>query len=99
MTQVGAGGVVITHWKRSKRYAKEYSKLTADQKDRVNEKLDDLKKNPRPPGLGFEKLKGHNSPDIYTIHITGNYKVSFEIHGQMAWLRRVANHKEIDRAP
>jgi Cytotoxic translational repressor of toxin-antitoxin stability system len=98
MTTVGAGGVVITGWRPSKRYSKEYRKLTDDLRARVDAKLTDLQQNPRPPGLGFEKLKGH--PDIYTIHVTGNYKISFDIEGgSIAFLRRVAPHDEIDRAP
>jgi hypothetical protein len=67
---------------------------------RVDEKLEDLLKNPRPSGLAFEKLKGYANPSIYTVHITGNYKLSFEIiEGSLAFLRRVATHDEIDRAP
>lgn len=42
--------------------------------------------NPRPPGLAFEKLAGHSRPDIYTIYVTGNYKISFEIEGSTAFL-------------
>jgi hypothetical protein len=30
---------------------------------------------------------------------TGNYKISFEISGNIATLRRVALHDEIDRRP
>jgi plasmid maintenance system killer protein len=37
--------------------------------------------NPRPPGLRFEKLQGYRRPDIYTIHVTGNFKISMEIEG------------------
>jgi mRNA-degrading endonuclease RelE of RelBE toxin-antitoxin system len=99
MTEVGAGGVVVTGWQPSKRYSKEYGKLTNELRDRVDGKLDALQKNPRPPGLGFEKLKGYADPDYYTIHITGNYKLSFELRGETAFLRRVATHNEIDRAP
>lgn len=100
MTTVGAGGVVISGWTASKRFIKEYKKLVPDMRQRTDDKLDDLQKNPRPPGLGFEKLQGYKQPFIYTIHITGNYKVSFEvIEGNVAFLRRVATHDEIDRAP
>lgn len=49
--------------------------------------------------LGFEKLKGYRRPDIYTIHIEGNYKASFEIIGSEAVFRRIGNHDKIDRAP
>ena len=100
MTMIGAGGVTITTVAPSKRYAREYRKLPAELQARVDEKIQDLLKNPRPPGLGFEKLKGYANPNVYSIHITGNYKLSFEvIEGSVAFLRRVATHDEIDRAP
>lgn len=99
MTEVGAGGVCITGWLPSKRYVREYRKLTTALQARVDAKLDDLQVNPRPPGLGFEKLSGYSDPAIYTIHITGNYKLSFDLNGSVAFLRRVATHDEIDRAP
>ena len=100
MTTIGAGGVAITAFAPSKRYAREYRKLTAEMQTRVDEKIQDLLKNPRPLGLGFEKLKGYANPSVYTVHITGNYKLSFEIiEGSIAFLRRVATHDEIDRVP
>lgn len=99
MTEVGSGGVVITQIERLNRFAREFRKLTKELQDRTEAKVVDLQQSPRPPGLGFEKLKGYRSPDIYTIHVTGNYKVSFEIEGTKATLRRVAPHDEIDRAP
>lgn len=100
MTVTGAGGVVVTRWKKSKRFHKEYDKLTNELRDLADQKLQDLALPVRPPGLRFEKLGGHSDPDIYTIHITGNYKISFEIiDGSTAWLRRVAVYNEIDRAP
>ena len=99
MTEVGAGGVVVQGWSATPTYQRKYRKLTSDLQGRVDKKLDDLQKNPRPPGLDFEKLKGYQNPDIYTIHITGNYKLSFELNGATALLRKVGTHDEIDRAP
>jgi hypothetical protein len=99
VTEVGAGGVVIKRWSKSKRFHKDYDKLSLQLRDLVDQKLQDLAQDPRPPGLKLEKLKGHSNPDIYTIHITGNHKASMEIDGSNASLRRVATHDEIDRAP
>lgn len=99
MTVVGAGGVVITHLSRIERFDRDYRKLDAELQGKVTTKLRDLLKTSRPPGLRFEKLKGYSRPDIYTIHVTGNHKISFLIDGTTAILRRVANHDEIDRAP
>lgn len=99
MTVTGAGGVCITHWRKSKRFHKDYDKLGIDLRDLVDAKLQDLARPVRPAGLAFEKLKGYSAPDIYTVHVTGNYKISMEIEGTSAFLRRIANHDEIDRAP
>lgn len=98
MTVTGAGGVQIATWRKSRRFHKDYDKLTIDLRDLVDQKLQDLVKQPMPPGLRFEKLKGYADPDVYTIHVTGNYKLSMEIDGNQAFLRRVADHNEIDRA-
>lgn len=99
MTITGAGGVKIDTWRKAKRFHRDYDKLTLEQRDLVDQKLQDLVKQPMPAGLRFEKLNGYANPDIYTIHITGNYKASMEIDGAAAFLRRVADHNEIDRAP
>ncbi len=99
MTVTGAGGVQVAAWRKSKRFHKEYEKLTIELRDIVDQKLQDLIKQPTPPGLRFEKLSGYANPSIYTIHVTGNYKISMEIDGSQAFLRRVADHNDIDRAP
>lgn len=99
MTVVGGGGVVITSWRKSKRFHKEYEKLQINMRDLVDQKLQDLSKHPRPAGLAFEKLKGYTNPGIYTIHVTGNYKISMEISSGSAFLRRVCSHDEMDLAP
>lgn len=99
MTQIGAGGVVIRKVKRLARFKTDYAKLPPEIQVKASKKLADLLRNPRPPGLVFEKLKGYANPAVFTIHITGNYKVSMLIDGDTAILRRIAPHDEIDRAP
>lgn len=99
MTVTGSGGVSVKRWRKSKRFHKDYDKLGNELRDTVDAKLQDLTASIRPPGLAFEKLKGYCDPDIYTIHVTGNYKISMEIVGTDAFLRRVGNHDEIDRSP
>lgn len=99
MTVTGAGGVVIEKIAFSDKFKKQFQKLSPEIKELVPKKLEDLKKQLRPAGLKFEKLKGYHRPDIYTIHITGNYKISLEIVGTEARLRCIANHDTIDRSP
>jgi mRNA-degrading endonuclease RelE of RelBE toxin-antitoxin system len=99
MTITGAGGAVIKQLSLSPKFEKQYKKLPPEIKAIVPEKLNDLLKQPFPAGLKFEKLKGYHRPDIYTIHVNGNYKISFEIEGVVAKLRCVGNHNDIDRRP
>ena len=54
-----------------------------------------------PGKYDFKKLKGHHNPNVYTIMVGGNhaYKLSMEIRDEVAVLRRVGTHKEIDDLP
>ena len=99
MTQPGSGGGVVKTITPSKTFERQFKKLPQAIKDGIEGVFKDLLKDPRPLGLKFEKLKGYKNPDIYTVHITGNYKLSFEIDSCQAKLRRVGNHNEIDRRP
>jgi len=99
MTRVGAGGVKITGWTFANRFQRQYRKLTTQQQRLCDDKLRDLLQDPMPPGLRFEKLKGYRKPDLYTIHLDGNYKLSMEISEGTAILRHVGTHNEIDRGP
>jgi mRNA-degrading endonuclease RelE of RelBE toxin-antitoxin system len=99
MTIVGSGGVVIKAVTYGSRFKKEYKKLSNEMQGQVNATIDLLVVKNRPAGIRFEKLKGYANPNIFTVHVTGNYKLSFEINGSTAFLRRVGNHNEIDRAP
>lgn len=99
MTEVGSGGVKITELIAKKGFDRYLKDLTTEMQNKLGDKLNDLRADPRPPGLRFEKLKGYKNPAIYTIHLTGNYKVSMEIIGSVAYLRKVADHDTIDRAP
>jgi len=99
MTVVGAGGVRIVQWRASRRFQRQYRKLTHRMQQICDDKLRGLLCTPMPPGLRFEKLKGHQKPDVYTIHLDGNYKLSMEISDGIAFLRNVGTHNEIDRGP
>ena len=76
-------------------------KIPADIRPAANEAIADLLCDSLPGRLGFKKLSGHRNPGIYTITIGGNhaYKLSMEIKGGVAILRRIGTHKEIDGNP
>jgi len=111
MTLVGAGGIKFRRYTATENFKKLYKKLSPDLQRLVDEKLKDILQNPFPSGLGFEKLKGWSNPDIYTINVNGNYKISLEcaddevtqdgknLKCKMAKLRKVGTHNMIDRAP
>lgn len=99
MTKIGAGGVAIEVIHLGQRFKRDQRKLPRHVQQLIRDRLRDLRKDPRPPGLRFEKLKGHTNPDVYTVHITMNYKISMEIRGNEATLRRAGKHDEIDRCP
>lgn len=82
-------------------FKRSFSKLPNDIKELTLTALEKLLLDPQPKRLRLEKLKGNNKPPIYTIHVTPNHshKLSFEINGDMAILRRVDTHKVIDRTP
>lgn len=83
------------------RFKKEYKALDAPLKAAVDDALRDLLTVPIPPGRRFHALNGYKNPKLYTIDVTSNkaYKISMEIEGECAVLRRIATHREIDRAP
>jgi hypothetical protein len=93
--------LAITTLRRKRRFQKEYDDLPPPLKDEVDAALMDLRRNPIPPTRRFHSLGGHKNPKIYTIDATSNkaYKISLELDGECAILRRIATHKEIDRMP
>lgn len=99
MTVIGAGGLVIRSIQLGNRFERDFKKLSPELKALCKEILPKLLVNPQPSGLRFEKLQGYSRPSLYSLHITGNYKVSLEMKGDCAILRRVACHDEIDRRP
>lgn len=93
------GGVVIRTVNTKSKYTRRVKKLPPHIFEALKEKLKQLLDEEQVNGLRFEKLQGYRNPDIYTFHIDGNYKVSLEIDGDVATLRNVGVHNQIDRAP
>lgn len=82
-------------------FQNDYKSLPDDIKAQLKERLKLLLEDPPPKKLRLEKLSGYKKPGIYTIHITANHshKLSFELVGSVAVLRRIGTHKDIDRKP
>jgi hypothetical protein len=109
VTVVGAGGIRFAKYTATKQFARQFRKLEPQLKARARAALNGLMQYPIPSGIRFEKLGGYADPDIYTIHVTGNFKISLHAaridlgHDRgivlQAVLRKVGPHDEIDRAP
>lgn len=92
ITEVDAG---------SQRFQRDFKRLDEDQRDRVIQALKDLLLPEIPAKYRLNKLQGYKRPSIYAIHITPNHshKLTMEIKGTTAILRRVGTHREIDDLP
>lgn len=84
-----------------KSFENSFKKLSEEQKAEARQAILDLLRQPIPALRRFKSLTGYVNPKIFTIHVTRNHshKLSFELVGSVAVLRRVGTHKEIDRAP
>ena len=84
-----------------KSFQNSYKSLPEEIKNAFKDSYKLLLDDPQPKKLRLEKLSGSRRPGIYTIHITANHshKLSFELVGTIAELRRIGTHKEIDRTP
>lgn len=82
-------------------FRKGMAKLPIEIREQAKEALKKLLTTPQPKSIRFEKLSGYKRPDIYTIHATANHshKISFELDGSCAVMRRIDTHKRIDRSP
>jgi len=82
-------------------FTRSFSSLPDDIAALAVDAISDLLKDPIPARLRFHPLGGYKKPKIFTIDVTTNhsYKISLELVGSIAVLRRVGTHKEIDRAP
>lgn len=78
-----------------------YQRLPDYVKDFADLALESLLHNPQPKRLRLEKLRDYKEPSIYTVHVTPNHshKMSFELRGDVAVMRKIGTHKEIDRSP
>lgn len=92
---VKLGGVSYTS--RFKRDLKKYEKRDPQLHEKILDAIRHMTADPRPGYLRFEKLQG--AKDIYTVHVQGNVKISLDINGDHATLRRVAHHDDIDTSP
>jgi len=93
--------VKITSLQRKAKFDKDFKALPVDLQVPVKTAVADLLKDPIPASRRLHHLTGFKNPKVYTIDVLPNhaYKLSFEVDGEAAILRRVTAHKTIDRNP
>lgn len=86
---------------RKEKFERDFKALPVDIQDAAKDAIRDLFKDPIPASLRLHPLTGFKNPKIYTVDVLSNhaYKISLEIDGPVATLRRVDTHKSIDRCP
>lgn len=82
-------------------FKKQYKKLEPSLRAAAQQAFKDMYKDPLPASLRFHSLNGYKNPRLFTVDVCSNksHKISFEIDGETAILRKIATHKEIDRSP
>ncbi len=86
---------------RNSRFDQDLKRLPLDIQNAAKEAIRDLMRDPIPATRRLHPLTGFKNPKVYTIDVFSNhlYKISFEIDGPKAILRRIHTHKTIDSAP
>jgi mRNA-degrading endonuclease YafQ of YafQ-DinJ toxin-antitoxin module len=82
------------------RFKRDYKALPTDIRHQVDECIRDLAKDPIPTSRRAHCIDRASKPKIFSVDVTSNkaWKLSFQLEGQVATLRRVGTHKEIDRS-
>lgn len=93
----GGYAVHLTH-----KFSSDYAALPVDIRRAVDRCIADLARDPLPGSRRAHAVtaKGHK-PTVFSLDVTPNksHKLSFHLEGNVAVLRRVATHRQIDRGP
>lgn len=82
------------------RFERDYKSLSVDVQKQVLACIKDLALDPIPSARRAHSITpAGRRPQVFSIDVSSNkaYKLSFEIDGDCAVLRRVGTHREIDR--
>lgn len=93
------GGLAIRF---TEKFERDYKALSPDIRKAVDECLAEFVRDPLPPGRRPHSVTSRErKPTIFTMDVTSNksHKLSFQIEGLVATLRRIGTHKELDRSP
>lgn len=81
--------------RRTKRFKKDYKKLSKNIQQRTNEKLRFLLRDRRHPSLRVHRVRGVQG--LWEMSVTMNYRVIFEIEQDCYVLLDIGKHDILDR--
>ena len=76
--------------RRTRRFQVEFNALPGNIKRRAQKQLALFVADPKHPSLRTKKMKGH--PDIWEGRVTGAYRFTFELEGEICTMRRIGTH-------
>ena len=87
----------IARLTRLARFEKAFKRLDPGVQDAAKKALSDLLRDPIPPGRNLELVRGRK--DVYSIRVNYHFRMSFQVQGDVAVMRRVAPHDELYSSP
>ena len=79
----------------TKPFKKDYQGFPAHIQQKIDEQIVRLLDNPKHPSLRMKKMEG--CPSVWEARITGGYRLTFQIDGDIYLLRRVGTHDILKR--
>ena len=80
----------MLHIEATHTFLKLYRKLPLEIKEKTQKALTLLQANPTHPSLGHKKMAGQNH--IYEVRITINYRLTYQLIENTAYLRKIGTH-------
>lgn len=71
-------------------FDRDYARLPADLKERVDKQLAFLLKDPRHPSLRLKRMRG--TANIWEARVTRDYRMTLEVSEDSIILRRIGPH-------
>ena len=81
----------------TEQFDQAYEKLTTAEKRSVRKALTLLGVNPRHPGLRVKKMQG--GKDIWEARVSKRLRVTFEMSGEIIFMRNVGEHDQALKRP
>jgi mRNA-degrading endonuclease YafQ of YafQ-DinJ toxin-antitoxin module len=93
--------IVIAEIRRTAKFERDWKSCPVDVRRSAAEALRKLIGNPAANRLRMHPLNGLGKPTIFKIDVFPNrsWQISFHLSGEVAILRRLCTHKEMDRNP